>query len=150
MTRFYFLPEDYEPGSKTLDLARSLGLTDKQVSDQLDKCKDHQYKRPMMDPDRCFRNWLRNAIKFGDVVPSVQYNQRRPEEISEEQRKADAAKAWAEMNRLRGVKSQSAMTRKSSATSVKSPSWKPSSTCAASGTKRARRHGRYAGNVCRR
>ena len=104
MTRFYFLPEDYEPGSKTLDLARSLGLTDKQVADQLDKCKDHQYKRPMMDPDRCFRNWLRNAIKFGDVVPSVQYNQRRPEEISEEQRKADAAKAWAEMNRLRGVK----------------------------------------------
>ena len=89
MTRFYFIPDDYAPCDKTLDFAKSLGLSDKQVSEQLDRCRDHQYKRPMMDPDRCFRNWLRNAIKFGDVVPSTVREYRKPESVSEEQRKAD-------------------------------------------------------------
>jgi len=104
MTRFYFIPEDYEPAAKTLALGKSLGLSEKQIIDQLDKCKDHQYKRPMIDPDRCFRNWLRNAIKFGDVVPATTREYRQPESVSDEQRKADEAKAWKEMNRLRGVK----------------------------------------------
>jgi hypothetical protein len=103
MSKFYFLPEDYTPTNKTLALAKSLGLSEKQVTEQLDKCKDYQYRRQMIDPDRCFRNWLRNAIKFGDVVPATVREYRKPEEISEDQRKADAAKAWKELNRLRGV-----------------------------------------------
>ena len=101
MTRFYFIPEDYQPAQKTLDLAKSIGLTEKQVIDQLEKAKDHQYKRPMIDPDRCFRNWLRNSIKFGDVVPVVQPEYRKPEELTPEQRKRDAEKAIAQMNQYR-------------------------------------------------
>ena len=104
MTRFYFIPEDYQPAQKTLDLAKSLGLTEKQVIDQLEKAKDHQYKRPMIDPDRCFRNWLRNSIKFGDVVPVVQPEYRKPEELSDDQRKKDLAKWEADMRRLKVVK----------------------------------------------
>ena len=100
MTRFYFLPESYEPGEKTLALASSLGLTDKQVSEQLDKCKDYQYRRPMIDPDRCFRNWLRNAIKFGDVVPTRQPVYRTVEEPTEEEKRRDEEKWREEMERL--------------------------------------------------
>ena len=102
--RFHFLPDDYAPSDKTMDAAKSLGLTEKQVIDQLDKCRDYQYKRPMIDPDRCFRNWLRNAIKFGDVVPATVREYRKVEEYTDEQRKADAAKAWASLNKLGGVK----------------------------------------------
>ena len=104
MTRFYFIPEEYQPAQKTLDLAKSIGLTEKQVIDQLEKAKDHQYKRPMIDPDRCFRNWLRNSIKFGDVVPVVQPEYRKPEELTDDQRKKDLAKWEADMRRLKVVK----------------------------------------------
>jgi hypothetical protein len=103
MTRFYFIPDDYAPSDKTMDAAKSLGLTEKQVFDQLDKCKDRQYKRPMIDPDRCFRNWLRNAIKFGDVVPVAQREYRQPEQQTEEQRRIDAEKA-KEQFRKYGIK----------------------------------------------
>jgi hypothetical protein len=103
MTRFYFIPDDYEPTATTMAKARSLGLSDKQIAEELEKCRDYQYKRPMIDPDRCFRNWLRNAIKFGDVVPATVREYRKPEELSEDQRKADAAKAWRDLNRLKGA-----------------------------------------------
>jgi hypothetical protein len=103
MSRFYFIPDDYEPTAKTLERARSLGLSDKQITDELEKCRDYQYKRPMIDPDRCFRNWLRNAIKFGEVVPATVREYRRPEELSDDQRRADAAKAWRDLNRLKGA-----------------------------------------------
>ena len=102
--RFYFIPDDYAPSDKTMDAAKSLGLTEKQVIDQLDKCRDYQYKRPMIDPDRCFRNWLRNAIKFGDVVPATVREYRKVEEYTEEQRKADELKAWQRLNQLKSAK----------------------------------------------
>ena len=104
MPRFYFIPDSYHPDQKTMDLAKSLGLSEKDVTYQLEKCKDHQYKRPMIDPDRCFRNWLRNAIKFGDAVPTVHREYRQPEEYTAEQKKADEAKAWRELERLKAVK----------------------------------------------
>ena len=37
-------------------------------------------------------------------IPEIQVRHRQPEEYTEEQRQADAAKAWAELNRLKGVK----------------------------------------------
>jgi hypothetical protein len=86
-----------------MEHARSLGLSDKQIAEELEKCRDHQYKRLMIDPDACFRNWLRNAIKFGDVVPATVREYRKPEELSDDQRKADAAKAWRDLNRLKGA-----------------------------------------------
>jgi len=104
VTRFYFLPESYQPDEKTMAAAKRLGLTDKQVMEQLEKCQDHQYKRPMIDPDRCFRNWLRNAIKFGDVVPTVQVEYRKPEQLTNEQKKRDIEKWTAEIARFKGVK----------------------------------------------
>ena len=37
-------------------------------------------------------------------VPEPTFKRRRPEEYTEEQRKADAAKAWQELNRLKAIK----------------------------------------------
>ena len=98
---FYFVPDSFVLTEDLKDFARKQGLTDNQIEEQEEKWRDHQYKRAMRDPVRCWRNWVRNSIKFGDVTPTVQHQRRGPVELTEEERKADAAKSWAEMNRLR-------------------------------------------------
>ena len=104
MTGFRFIPEDWQLSDKLRDWTHSKGISDSQIEDMLEDFKNHQFKRVMYRPDACWMNWVKNSIRWGQVVPTVQRELRRPDEISEEQRKADAAKAWAEMNRLRGVK----------------------------------------------
>ena len=80
MSRFYLLPKNWQPDEKLRAWARAKGLTDAQIDDCLECCRDHQYKRAMISPERCFRNWIRNAIKFGDVVVSTTPNYRKPDE----------------------------------------------------------------------
>lgn len=100
----YFCPDDWQMSAELRRWTLSKGLTDAQVDEQLESFRDHQYKRPMKRWDACWRNWIKNAIKWGDVTPVAAPRYRTTSELSEEQRKADAAKAWQEMNRLRGVK----------------------------------------------
>ncbi len=102
--RFYFVPESFVISDELRQWTLDLGYTESDIKNEEEKWRDHQYKRPMMDPVRCWRNWARNAIKYGHVTPTVKREYRGLEQVSEEQRKADEAKAWAEMNRLRGVK----------------------------------------------
>lgn len=101
---FYFVPDSFVLTEELKDFARNLGLTDGQIDEQEDKWRDYQYKRAMRCPVRCWRNWVRNAIKFGDVTPTRAYKPRQVQELTDAERKADAAKAWAELNRLKGVK----------------------------------------------
>jgi hypothetical protein len=70
----------------------------------LESFRDHQYKRPMSRPDACWRNWVKNGIKWGNITCTAPREYRGISELSEDQRKADAAKAWAEMKKLRSVK----------------------------------------------
>ncbi len=101
---FYFVPDDFVLTDELRDFARNLGLTDGQIDEQEDKWRDHQYKSPRKCAVRCWRNWIRNAIKFGDAVPAQNHTLRTPETLSDEQRAADVAAAWRDMNKLRGVK----------------------------------------------
>lgn len=101
---FYFVPDSFVLTDDLKAFARKLGFSDRDIEQQEEKWRDHQYRRAMRDPVRCWRNWCRNAIKFGDVTPTATPQYRGISEISEEQRKADAAKAWAEMNKLKGIK----------------------------------------------
>ena len=104
MSRWYFVPDDWEMSDSLRQWSRDKGLTDKQIDDELEAFRDHQYKRPMMRPDACWRNWVRNAIKWGTVVPTVQREYRRPEELSDDQRQQDLLKWEQDMKKLRVVK----------------------------------------------
>jgi hypothetical protein len=97
----WFCPEDFEPDEKSMKFARSKGLTEAQIEDQVDAMKDYEFQRKRTEWQRVFRNWIRSGVEWGKIVPVRK--RRMPEEVSEEQRKADAAKAWAELNRLKAV-----------------------------------------------
>lgn len=89
MARFYFVPDDWTMSPKLLKWTKDKGLTDQQIEDELENFRDHQYKRQMMRPDACWRNWVKNSIKWGNIVPVQKTRYRAPEEVSEEQRSAD-------------------------------------------------------------
>ena len=100
---WYFVPEDWEPSDKLIEWTKSKGLSDRQIEDELEKFRDHQYKRPMMRADACWRNWVRIAIERGHVVPTVEKVYRQPQELSEDERSADILKFERDMQKL-GVK----------------------------------------------
>ena len=103
-SKFYFIPENWQLSAKLLKWTKDMGLSDKQVAEQRELIGDHQYKRMMMRPDACWRNWIKNAIKWENVTPTVQKEYSRPAELTPEQRKQDAEKAEADFRRLRAVK----------------------------------------------
>lgn len=94
MTRWYFVPDDWEMSDKLLKWTKDKGLTDQQIEDELESFRDHQYKRPMIRPDACWRNWVKNAIKWGNVVPVQKTRYRAPEAVSEAQLEQDR-EDWA-------------------------------------------------------
>lgn len=103
MSRWYFVPDDWEMSDSLREWTKSKGLTDQTIEDELESFRDHQYKRPMMRPDACWRNWVKNGLKWGNLVPVQETRYNQPEELSEDEREADRVKAWNELNRLRGV-----------------------------------------------
>ena len=101
MPNFKFIPEDWTLSDKLRDWTKKKGLTDECIEDEIESFMDHQYKVAKSRPDACWRNWVKNGIRWGriETVSTSQY--RRPQEISEEQRQADAAKAVAQMDEYR-------------------------------------------------
>ena len=100
MTRFYFIPDDWVLSDKLRKWTHEKGLSDKQIEDIIEDFRDHQYKRPMMRPDACWRNWVKNAIKWEHVTPTTQKEYRRPQELSEEERRREARKGEENLERL--------------------------------------------------
>ena len=99
-----FVPEDFILTDKLKDFARDKGYTDKHLEDQEEQWRDHQYKTVIKCWDRAWRRWVRNSIEWGKVVPATVKEYTMPQELSDAERQADAAKAWSDMNRLKGVK----------------------------------------------
>ena len=87
--KFKFFPTDWEPDQKILDWAKDKGVSEKQVLEQLEEIRDHEFNPMRSCPVRTFRRWIRNAIKWGHLVPSVTREYRKPQELSEQQRQAD-------------------------------------------------------------
>ena len=104
MARWYFVPKDWEISEDLLKWTRNKGLSDNQIEEVLESYRDHQYKRPMMDPNACWRNWVKNAIKWGDVVPTTVKVYNKPQELTDEQKQADLRKWEEDMRKLRVVK----------------------------------------------
>jgi len=103
-SKFYFIPEDWQLSAKLLKWTKARGLSDKQIAEQREAIGDHQYKRAMMRPDACWRNWIKNAIKWEHVMPEMRVEYRRPEELSPEQKKRDNDLAVAQMAEYRSRK----------------------------------------------
>ena len=105
MARWYFVPDDWEMSEDLLKWTKAKGLTDATIEDELESFRDHQYKRPMMKPDACWRNWVKNGIKWGSIVPVAKdkvYN--KPQELTDAQKAEDLRKWEDDMRRLRVVK----------------------------------------------
>lgn len=101
----WFCPDDFEPSEKSRTFAKQKGLTDEQITDQVESMRDWEFTKKRTDWDRVFRNWIRQGIDWGRITLMSQPRKyRQPEECTDEQRKADEAKAWAELNRLKAVK----------------------------------------------
>ena len=89
MSKFKFFPEDWEPDQRVTDWCHAQGLSDKQIAEQLECIKDHEFSPMRSCPTRTFRRWIRNAIKWEHVTPTVQKEYRRPQELSQDQRQRD-------------------------------------------------------------
>ena len=101
MSKFRFFPDDFEVDSKLMAWCKKQGLSEKQVSEQLERILDHEFQPMRSCPTRTFRRWIRNAIQWSHVTPTVQKEYRTPQELSEDERKRDAAKAIAQMEMYR-------------------------------------------------
>lgn len=89
MPKFKFFPEDYELDDKLLKWTKGKGLSDKQIEDQMERIKMHEFSPMRSCPRRTWQRWIMNAIDWGRVVPSVTREYRQPQTLSEEQRQAD-------------------------------------------------------------
>lgn len=59
--RWRTCPTDWQPNETHRELAAEHGID---FELELAKFRDHEYDKPKLDPDKTFRNWLRNAISF--------------------------------------------------------------------------------------
>lgn len=100
-SKFHFIPETWGLSDDLRAWTKAKGLSDKQIDELREGIGDHQYRRAMMRPDACWRNWVKNAIKWEHVTPTVHKEYKPREEISPEQRKKDAAAAVAQMANYR-------------------------------------------------
>ena len=62
-----FVPESWSPNDRSMEFAANKGLEKKQILQELEKMKDHEFRRPYSDWDRVFRNWIRKVIELGTV-----------------------------------------------------------------------------------
>lgn len=98
--RSYFVPKNFDLPEKDREWAKAgFRITDAEVDRQLELMRDHEFRRPYSCWSRVFRNWIRNAEKFGDL----KRERRQVREVeTPEQRREEADKAWAHMEYLAG------------------------------------------------
>ena len=104
MPKFYFIPSDWTLSDDLRKWTRAKGLSDKTIEDEIESFRDHEYKRAKSRPDACWRNWVKNGIRWGriETISTSQY--RQPQELSDEQLAEDRRKAIAQMDEYRRAK----------------------------------------------
>ena len=94
-------PPEFEPNETSLKFCHQYGMTKKSIDKHVFAMKDHEYKQPKSDWDAAFRNWIRNAIKYGDLTPVEEHVYSMPEEISTSERERDILKSVTDMEKYR-------------------------------------------------
>ena len=96
-----FVPSDWKLTDKLRQYARDKRLTDATIDDQEEAFRLCQFNRNIKDFDRAWQRWIRSAIEWGKVQPAFEPTYQTVTELSPEQRKEDAAKAVAQMDKYR-------------------------------------------------
>ena len=63
------VPKKWSPSQKLCDFAIDCGMTAKEVEEQLEAFRDHEYKTAKKDWDACWRTWCRNWKKWSKDKP---------------------------------------------------------------------------------
>lgn len=100
MTKFYFVPDDWELSDDLRTWTKAKGVSDAQIETELESFRDHQYKRAMMRPDACWRNWIKNGIKWGNIETVSPSQYRRPVELTKEQQEAERRRGEDNLRQL--------------------------------------------------
>ena len=93
MPKFFFVPDTWTLSDDLRAWTKAKGLSDKSIEDEIESFRDYQYKRAMMRPDACWRNWVKNGIKWGNI-DTTDRTYRRPQKETE----ADRNKAQADFD----------------------------------------------------
>lgn len=80
------VPPDWQLSPELRQWTRDKGLSEADIDDQLERFRDHDYEKPKIRPDACWRTWIRNAIKWGDVHVSKAPKYYQPELITDDMR----------------------------------------------------------------
>lgn len=86
MPKFFFIPSDWILSDDLRSWTKAKGLSDSTIEDEIESFMDHQYKVAKSRPDACWRNWVKNGIKWGSIETVSNSQYRRPQELSEQDR----------------------------------------------------------------
>jgi len=95
-----FVPDDWVLTPKLRQYARDKKLTDDTITDQEEAFRLCQFPRPILDWDRAWMRWIRNALEWGKVQPIQEPKYRMPQEPSTAERKADILKFEEQIKRF--------------------------------------------------
>ena len=93
-----FCPDKFKPKQTDIEWAKKeFNVSEKEVNRQLALMRDHEFRRNYSDWNRVFRNWLRKAEDMQSF--KREHKHRTIEQLSDEDRKTDAQKAWEQMKK---------------------------------------------------
>ena len=98
---WYFVPEEWKMSEDLLAWTKAQGVTDKTIEKEIESFRDHQYKKPMMRADACWRNWVKSGIRFGTIVPIQEVRHNMPKEELPEERERAILSHIADMEKYR-------------------------------------------------
>ena len=98
-----FVPDSWPLTPKLRQYARDKKLTDQTIDDQEEAFRLCQFPRDILDWDRAWQRWIRNAIEWGKVQPMQEIKYNMPQEPSTDERKADIIKFEEQMKTLQGA-----------------------------------------------
>jgi hypothetical protein len=99
MSRGYFVPDSFTVTDGLRAWAKAkYHIDDAEIDRQFELMQDHEFRRQYSDWSRVFRNWIRKADELGTL--KRKRTQRRPEELSAEQKQRDLLKWEVDMKRL--------------------------------------------------
>ena len=95
-----FVPNNWVLTDELRKFARDKRLTDSMIDDQLEDFRLCEFPRSRTDWDRCWKRWIKNSIKWGNVVPVRDVTYRQPKQQTPEQKAIDDAKADENLEKL--------------------------------------------------
>jgi hypothetical protein len=62
---FKVIPKDWKLSPELREWTEAKGFSDERITEELESFRDHDYRVAKTRPDACWRNWVKNSIKWG-------------------------------------------------------------------------------------